>query len=139
VKEPHALILFDGVCNLCNSWVQRVIKNDKKHYFRFASIQSKIGREILEKYNLPIQDTPESLILIEDNKAYCYSSAALRVAGKLNGAWKLLYVFILLPKRFRDYLYKYVAHNRYKWFGKKAECMIPTPELRPLFLDDKLP
>ena len=133
--EPHALILFDGVCNLCNGWVQRIIKNDKKRYFRFASIQSKMGRVILEKYSLSVRDTPESLILIKNNKAYCYSAAALHIAGRLDGAWKLLYILIALPEGFRDYLYKYVARNRYKWFGRSTECMMPSPELQSLFLD----
>ena len=135
MTESHALILFDGVCNLCNDWVQRIIKNDKKHYFRFASIQSNMGKKMLEKYSLFVQDTPESLVLIKNNRAYCYSSAALHIARKLDGAWKFLYVFIALPKGFRDYLYKYVARNRYRWFGKRTECMVPSPELQSLFLD----
>ncbi|MDR0793440.1 MAG: DCC1-like thiol-disulfide oxidoreductase family protein [Chitinophagaceae bacterium] len=135
MTQQYAIVLFDGVCNLCNSWVQRIIKYDKRRYFRFASIQSEAGKRILEKYNLPIGDTPESLVLIENNKAYCYSSAALRIARKLNSAWKFFYVAIILPRFFRDYIYKYIARNRYKWFGKKAECMVPTPELQSLFLE----
>jgi predicted DCC family thiol-disulfide oxidoreductase YuxK len=115
--------------------VRRIIKYDKRRYFRFASIQSEVGKRILEKYNLPIGNSPESLILIEKNKAYCYSSAAFRIARKLNSAWKFFYAGIILPKFFRDFIYKYIARNRYKWFGKKSECMVPTPELRSLFLE----
>jgi predicted DCC family thiol-disulfide oxidoreductase YuxK len=127
------VILFDGVCNLCNSAVQFIIKHDKKNIFRFASLQSETGQKLLDEYNLPLNEL-NSFILIESNKAYSRSTGALRVATKLNGILSWLYVFIIIPKMFRDSIYDLVARNRYKWFGKKEECMIPTPELKARFL-----
>ena len=128
------IVLFDGVCNLCNSTVQFVIKHDKKNLFRFASLQSDTGQKLLAKYNLPTNEL-NSFILIENNKAYNRSTGALRVAKKLNGILPWLYGFIIIPKIFRDSIYDFVGRNRYKWFGKKDECMIPTPELKARFLN----
>jgi predicted DCC family thiol-disulfide oxidoreductase YuxK len=127
------IVLFDGVCNLCNGAVQFIIRHDKKNIFMFASLQSEVGRKILEQYNFPL-DELNSFILIENNKAYTRSTGALRVAKKLNGLWPLLYGFIIIPKFIRDSIYNWVAGNRYKWFGKKDACMIPTPELKARFL-----
>jgi predicted DCC family thiol-disulfide oxidoreductase YuxK len=127
------IVLFDGVCNLCNGAVQFIIRHDKKNIFMFASLQSEVGRKILEQYNFPL-DELNSFILIENNKAYTRSTGALRVAKKLNGLWPLLYGFIIIPKLLRDGIYNWVAGNRYKWFGKKDACMIPTPELKARFL-----
>ena len=127
------IVLFDGVCNLCNGAVQFIIRHDKKNIFMFASLQSEVGRKILEQYNFPL-DELNSFILIENNKAYTRSTGALRVAKKLNGLWPLLYGFIIIPKFIRDSIYNGVAGNRYKWFGKKDACMIPTPELKARFL-----
>jgi predicted DCC family thiol-disulfide oxidoreductase YuxK len=127
------IVLFDGVCNLCNGAVQFIIRHDKKNIFMFASLQSEVGRKILEQYNFPL-DELNSFILIENNKAYTRSTGALRVAKKLNGLWPLLYGFIIIPKFIRDSIYNWVGRNRYKWFGKKDACMIPTPELKARFL-----
>lgn len=127
------IVLFDGVCNLCNGAVQFIIRHDKKNIFMFASLQSEVGRKILEQYNFPL-DEFNSFILIENNKAYTRSTGALRVAKKLNGLWPLLYGFIIIPKLLRDGIYNWVGRNRYKWFGKKDACMIPTPELKARFL-----
>ena len=127
------IVLFDGVCNLCNGAVQFIIRHDKKNIFMFASLQSEVGRKILEQYNFPL-DELNSFILIENNKAYTRSTGALRIAKKLNGLWPLLYGFIIIPKFIRDSIYNWVAGNRYKWFGKKDACMIPTPELKARFL-----
>ena len=127
------IVLFDGVCNLCNGAVQFIIRHDKKNIFMFASLQSEVGRKILEQYNFPL-DEFNSFILIENNKAYTRSTGALRVAKKLNGLWPLLYGFIIIPKLLRDGIYNWVGRNRYKWFGKKDACMIPTPELKTKFL-----
>jgi predicted DCC family thiol-disulfide oxidoreductase YuxK len=127
------IVLFDGVCNLCNGAVQFIIRHDKKNIFMFASLQSEVGRKILEQYNFPL-DELNSFILIENNKAYTRSTGALRVAKKLNGLWPLLYGFIIIPKLLRDGIYNWVGRNRYKWFGKKDACMIPTPELKTKFL-----
>jgi predicted DCC family thiol-disulfide oxidoreductase YuxK len=128
------VILFDGVCNLCNGAVQFIIKHDKKNRFRFASLQSGTGQHLLEQYNLPA-DQLNSFILIENGKAYTRSTGALKVAKKLSGIWPMLYTFMIIPKIFRDSIYDWVARNRYKWFGKKNECMIPAPELKARFLD----
>jgi predicted DCC family thiol-disulfide oxidoreductase YuxK len=131
MEQP--VVLFDGVCNLCNSAVQFIIKHDKKNVFRFASLQSGTGQDLLARYNLPMNEL-NSFILIENNKAYSRSTAALRVAKKLNGIVSWLYGFIIIPQIFRDSIYDWIARNRYKWFGKKEECMIPTPELKARFL-----
>lgn len=127
------IILFDGVCNLCNRAVQFIIKHDKKNIFRFASLQSEAGRKLLSEYSLPLNEL-NSFILIENGKAYSRSTGALRVVKKLNGILPWLYSFIIIPKIFRDSIYNWVAKNRYQWFGKKEECMIPTPELKARFL-----
>lgn len=130
----HPVILFDGVCNLCNSSVQVVIRHDPKNIFRFASLQSSFGRQVLSKFSLPSTDF-NSFILLKDNKIYTRSDAALKVAGKLNGFYRLLYAFIIIPKFIRDGVYNIIAKNRYKWFGKTEACWLPTPELRILFYD----
>ena len=131
--ENKAIILFDGVCNFCDRSVQFVLKRDKKAYFNFASLQSEIGQNLLEKYKIP-KDKFESLVLIENDKAYLFSTGALRIARKLNGAWPLLYGFIIIPPFIRNFFYKLIANNRYRLFGKKEECMIPSPEWRSRFL-----
>jgi predicted DCC family thiol-disulfide oxidoreductase YuxK len=131
--ENKAIILFDGVCNFCDSSVQFVLKRDKKGYFNFASLQSEIGQELLEKYKIP-KDKFESLVLIENDKAYLFSTGALRIARKLNGAWPIFYGFIIIPSFIRNFFYKLIANNRYRLFGKKEECMIPSPEWRSRFL-----
>lgn len=132
----HPVILFDGVCNLCNASVQYVIKHDKKRMFRFASLQSTFGESILKKFSLPA-DTFNSFILLSDNKIYIRSTAALVVAKKLSASIKLLYGFIIVPKFIRDFIYDVVAKNRYKWFGKKEACWLPTAELKDLFLENE--
>ena len=131
--ENKAIILFDGVCNFCDSSVQFVLKRDKKGYFNFASLQSEIGQELLEKYKIP-KDKFESLVLIENDKSYLFSTGALRIARKLNGAWPIFYGFIIIPPFIRNFFYKLIANNRYRLFGKKEECMIPSPEWRSRFL-----
>ncbi|MDF2858739.1 MAG: thiol-disulfide oxidoreductase family protein [Neobacillus sp.] len=127
------IILFDGVCNLCNSSVQFIIKRDQLAKFQFASLQSEIGQKLLRKYDYN-QDL-NSFILIEDEKIYIKSSAALRVCMNLNGLWKYLSIFRIIPPSIRDYIYEIIAKNRYKWFGKQETCMIPTPEMKQRFLE----
>ena len=127
------IVLFDGVCNLCNSAVQFIIKHDKKNTFRFAALQSDTGQKLLAQYNFPKNEL-NSFILIENNQAYDRSTGALRVVKNFKGLWPMLYGFIILPKFIRDGIYNWVGKNRYKWFGKKEECMIPTPELKARFL-----
>jgi predicted DCC family thiol-disulfide oxidoreductase YuxK len=130
----HPVILFDGVCNLCSASVQYVIKHDPKKIFRFASLQSSFAQKILSNHNLPL-NTYHSFILFENNKIYTRSTAALMVAKRLNGFVKMLAAFIIIPKFIRDGVYNIIAKKRYKWFGRKNECWIPTPELKNLFLD----
>lgn len=131
--KNHSIILFDGVCNLCNSSINFVIKRDKKDRFRFGALQEEPGLSLLKEYGINTLDT-DSIILIENNKAYTKSTAALKVAKSLSGGWPLLYVFMIVPRFIRNWVYNYVAKNRYKWYGKKDSCMIPTPELRGKFL-----
>jgi predicted DCC family thiol-disulfide oxidoreductase YuxK len=133
-SQDHPVILFDGVCNLCNSSVQFIIRHDPQHIFRFASLQSSFGQKILSKYDLPLNNY-NSFILFVDSKIYTGSTAALLVAKKLSGIVKCIYVFMIVPKFIRDGVYNIIAKNRYKWFGKKNECWIPTPDLKSLFVD----
>jgi predicted DCC family thiol-disulfide oxidoreductase YuxK len=126
------IILFDGVCNLCSSSVQFILKRDKKNQFVFGSLQGKTGQEYLRKFNLPI-NTFNSFMLVEDDNLYTRSTGALRMLKHLGGAWSLLYIFILVPRFIRDAVYNLVAGNRYKWFGKKDECWVPTPSLKAKF------
>jgi len=134
MEEQHPVILFDGVCNLCSSSVQYVIKHDPAHIFRFASLQSPFAAKLLALHNLP-SNTYNSFILFADNKIYTRSTAALLVAKKLKGIIKLLYAFIIIPRFIRDAVYNLIAKNRYTWFGRKDECWLPTNELQNLFLD----
>jgi predicted DCC family thiol-disulfide oxidoreductase YuxK len=130
----HSIILFDGVCNLCSGAVQFIIRHDSKKQFRFASLQSRFGEDVMKRFGLPVNQF-NSFILLENGEIYTRSTAALKVAKKLKGAWSLAYCFIIVPRFIRDAVYNLVARNRYKWFGKKEECWIPTPELKSLFWD----
>lgn len=132
-SEIHKIILFDGVCNLCNGAINFVIKKDTGNVFKFAALQSEIGKTLLSKFNLDTSKV-DSIILIDGEKCYVKSSAALHAAKHLKGLYPLLYGFLILPKFIRDSVYDYIAKNRYKWFGKTESCMIPTPELRNKFL-----
>lgn len=136
VPKDKELILFDGVCNLCNSSVLYVIKRDKKNTFLFAPLQSKIGQTVINEFNIDTEKT-DSILLYQpkERKIYQKSNAALRVAKKLSFPTNLLAVFLIIPAFIRDWFYNYVARNRYKWYGKKDSCMIPTPELKMKFLD----
>jgi predicted DCC family thiol-disulfide oxidoreductase YuxK len=135
LPEDKKIVLFDGVCNLCDTAVQFIIKHDKKDVFRFVSLQSTTAKEILKYIDVDPTKT-DSIILYEPGKAYYYKAeAALNIASELEGAISLLTVFKLLPNSFTNIIYDYIAKNRYRWFGKKENCMIPTPELRSKFLD----
>lgn len=134
VENGKKIILFDGVCNLCNNSVQFVIKRDKKDLFRYAALQSEIGQQLINERGIDTGQV-DSIILIEPGVAYfTKSDAALEIAKALGGGWSLLALFSWVPKSIRDAVYDLVARNRYKWFGKKDACMIPTPELRVKFL-----
>ena len=132
--QEHPVILFDGVCNLCQAAVQFVITRDPNRHFRFASLQSAYGQAIAQKAGLSITDL-SSFILYENGAAYTRSTAALKTTKGLSGGWPLLYVFIIVPKFIRDAIYDFIAKNRYRWFGKKESCWVPTPALKALFLD----
>lgn len=131
--SPTRLLLFDGVCNLCNGVVQLVIKNDRHARFQFASLQSEAGQKLLREHGLPTQRF-ETFVLIEDGKVYTRSTAALRTIRQLRWPWRLLYGLIIVPRRVRDAIYDLIARSRYRLFGKRATCMVPTPELRSRFL-----
>ena len=128
------IILFDGVCNLCNGAVQFVIRHDKDEKFLFAALQSSFGQQLLQRHQLPSQQL-DSVILLQDEKVYTKSTAALKVCRQLNGASKLMYFFIIVPKFIRDGVYGWIASHRYKWFGKRESCIIPTKELNAKFLE----
>jgi len=127
------VILFDGVCNFCNSSVQFIIKRDPRGIYQFTSLQSEVGQKLLKDHEVPVE--LDSFIYIEDEKIYFKSTAALKVFRNLKGLWKFLYIFIIVPRPLRDVVYGVIARNRYKWFGKRDACMIPSPEQRKRFLD----
>jgi predicted DCC family thiol-disulfide oxidoreductase YuxK len=133
-ETEKKIILFDGVCNLCNCSVQFVIRHDKQKQFIFGSLQSETGQALLKKFHLS-QNTFNSFLLIEGDKIYLRSSAALRVVKYLGNGWNLLYAFNIVPKFIRDGVYNFISKNRYKWFGKKDACWVPTTELKSRFLD----
>jgi predicted DCC family thiol-disulfide oxidoreductase YuxK len=134
--ESHAIILFDGVCNLCNGAVQFVIHRDKHQRFRFASLQSRTGNNYLKQFGLKTgEDHLYSIVLIKNGRLYDKSSAALEIAKHLSGAWPALVIFKVVPKILRDAVYDFIAARRYRWFGKKDQCMIPTPALKARFLE----
>lgn len=133
-EATHPTLLFDGVCNLCSGSVQFILKRDRQGRFRFASLQSEVGRRLMTEHGLD-PDALSSVVLIEDGRAYQESTAALRIARHLPGAWKLLRAFLVIPRPLRDAAYRLIARNRYRWFGKTESCWLPTPELRARFLD----
>ena len=135
IPKNKKIILFDGICNLCNDVVLKVIKYDKKNIFLFSSLQSKIGKEITDHLGIDISKI-DSIILYEPDISYdIKSTAALKILQDFSGIWNLFSILLLLPEGFRNLIYDYIAKNRYKWFGKKEKCMIPTPELKEKFLD----
>ncbi len=136
--QNKKIILFDGVCNLCNGAITFIIKRDKNDVFRYAPLQSEVGKNLAKKHEIDL-DKVDSIILVTDQSAVAKSTAALRIAKHLSGGWPLLAVFLILPRFLRNAVYDFIARNRYKWFGKKDACMIPTPELKSKFLDYEQP
>jgi predicted DCC family thiol-disulfide oxidoreductase YuxK len=142
-----SLVLFDGKCNLCNGSVQFIIDHERAPTLRFAPLQSDIASERL-KATLGEEATralvlgaagsgdPESIVIIEDGKAYTHSTAALRLASHLTAPWRWAFVFYVVPRFIRDLVYRWIARNRYRWFGKTESCRVPTPELRARFIGD---
>jgi predicted DCC family thiol-disulfide oxidoreductase YuxK len=134
MDEPAKnIVLFDGVCNLCNGLVRFIIKRDRTGKFKFASLQSEIGQQWLQRFGLAKNEF-ESFVLIQGNKYYLKSAAALKMLREVGSIWKVFYVFIILPRPVRDFMYDLIAKSRYKIFGKRDVCMIPTPELKERFL-----
>lgn len=134
LPKDKKIILFDGVCNLCNSTVQFLIKHDKKDVFRFVALQSDLGQEITAYIGIDTSKV-DSIILYEPGKAYFYKAeAALEIASEIGGIYSLMKVFKAVPKSISNEVYDYVARNRYKWYGKKDACMLPTPEIKAKFL-----
>ncbi|CAM4297638.1 thiol-disulfide oxidoreductase DCC family protein [Gillisia limnaea] len=135
LPKDKKIILFDGVCNLCNNSVNFIIEHDKKDVFRFASLQSEIGQKLTSERGIDPEEL-DSIVLIEPGVAYFKkSTAALEISKELSGGYSMLKYFSFLPEGLRDGVYDLIANNRYKWFGKKDSCMIPTPELKAKFLD----
>ncbi len=129
-----SVIFFDGLCNLCNSSIQFIIKRDKKEKFSFASLQSKYAKENLP-YELIDAGNLQSIVYKKGEDIQVKSAAALTISKELSGLWPMLYIFIIIPMSVRDFVYDVIAKNRYKWFGKKDQCMIPSKELKSRFLD----
>ena len=132
--KQQPVILFDGICNLCNASVQFVIKHDKQGIFRFSALQGHYAKEILPGFEKDLKII-DSIILVENNQHYTKSSAALRIARRLSGLLPLLFAFIVIPKFIRDWFYDIIAKNRYQWWGKQESCWIPTPALKSKFID----
>lgn len=126
------IVLFDGDCHFCNKSVQFILKRDPKAFFQFASLQSEIGQELIHQYKIP--QHIDSLVLIDSNRYYIKSTAALRICLNLKGLWKTCFILTIVPKWIRDRFYDYIAKNRYKWFGTNSTCKIPTDEERERFL-----
>lgn len=133
LPNDTSIILFDGVCNFCNSSVNKIIKHDKKNKFKFAALQSETGKKLLEKYSIDSTKI-DSIILIEDDVAFIKSTAILKISKQMNGLYPLAYGFIIIPAFIRNIVYDFIARNRYKWFGKKDSCMIPTEEVKSKFI-----
>lgn len=134
LPEHKQLILFDGVCNLCNASVNYVIKHDKKDVFRFAALQSEIGQHIVGEYNIDTSKIDSIILFSEEQKLSYKSTAALKIAKQLGFPRNLVLVFIFVPVFIRNWVYDYIAKNRYKWFGKRDTCRVSTPELQNKFL-----
>lgn len=135
MKQGHPILYFDGVCNLCNTAVQWVIKRDKQEQFRFASLQSEVGQSMLMSHFPEKSMIPDSVLLEIDGRLYAKSSAAIKLLQMLGGFYKLLVIAWVVPRFIRDAVYDFIARKRYKWYGKRTSCMLPTPELKSRFLD----
>ncbi|KAA1246391.1 thiol-disulfide oxidoreductase DCC family protein [Aquimarina sp. RZ0] len=135
VENGKKIILFDGVCNLCNGAINFIIKRDKNTVFRYASLQSEVGVKLAKELNIDTSKL-DSILLIDPKVGYYHkSTAALHIAKQLSGGYPLFSVFLFFPKFLRDFVYDIIAKNRYKWFGKRESCVIPTPELKSLFIE----
>lgn len=134
MEEGKKIILFDGVCNLCNGVIQFIIERDKKDVFRYAALQSELGEQLTKERGIDTSKV-DSFVLIAPGTAYFIKSdAALEIAGNLKGLWPIFKIFKWVPTGIRNIVYDFVARNRYRWFGRKDQCMVPTPELQAKFL-----
>ena len=129
----HPIILYDGVCHLCNGVINFILPRDKKRYFRFSPLQSETGRTLLQRFNLPLDDY-DSFILVDGDKCYQRSSAAIKVMQGMGFPYSMGGALLILPRPVRDAIYDWVARNRYKWFGQYDSCLMPTAEIRERFL-----
>jgi predicted DCC family thiol-disulfide oxidoreductase YuxK len=136
ILSAHPIILFDGHCILCNRLTRFIIQRDKKGAFRFASLDSDVGRWLIEKYG--VQKTDDTVVLIEGNNPYLRSNAILRMFSRLGGLWSLVSLGFAVPRFVRDLLYNFIARNRYRWFGKYGACPLPTPETEGRMLDSTI-
>ncbi|WP_434035971.1 thiol-disulfide oxidoreductase DCC family protein [Formosa sp. 4Alg 33] len=135
LAKNEKLVLFDGVCNLCDNSVQFVIRHDKKNIFKFTTLQGETAKPILKSFKIDTSKTDSILLYTPDHKLYTKSSAALRIATQLNFPINVLGIFLIVPKGIRDVIYDYIAKNRYRWYGKKDDCMIPTKALKAKFFE----
>jgi predicted DCC family thiol-disulfide oxidoreductase YuxK len=131
------IILFDGICNLCSSSVRFIIQRDPSREFKFASLQSEAGKQYIEQYN--IHETIDSIVFIKGGNVYLESTAALKIASRLKWPWRIFGILLGVPKPVRDRLYKWIAKNRYKWFGRDESCMLPSKENRDRFIEEETP
>jgi len=132
-KDSDPILLFDGVCNLCNGFVKEVITRDLKGVIRYASLQSEAGQQLLANINLE-KFSMDTVVLVEGKSFYTKSDVALRIFRHLGGGWSFLYYLSIIPRFIRDTIYDLIARNRYRWFGKKDSCMLPQPEWEDRFL-----
>jgi predicted DCC family thiol-disulfide oxidoreductase YuxK len=133
METANPIVLFDGVCNLCNGSVQLILLHDPAGRFRFASLQSPVGQELQTRLGIDPKAL-DSILVVEGEHWYRESDAALRIARGMSGPWKMLWALRVIPRPLRDGLYRLIARNRYRWFGKQETCWLPTPELRERFL-----
>jgi predicted DCC family thiol-disulfide oxidoreductase YuxK len=131
IPQPQTIVLFDGVCNFCNQWVVFILKRNKT--IHFASLQSPFGQSITKNLDSKLQNL-DTMILIHHSKIYTQSDASIRTLAAIGIWYKIIYVFLIIPKPIRDFGYMLIAKNRYKWWGKKSSCMIPTPDIASRFI-----
>ncbi|MBK8426079.1 MAG: thiol-disulfide oxidoreductase DCC family protein [Lewinellaceae bacterium] len=127
------VLLFDGVCNLCNASVQWVLLHDRKGIFQFAALQSETGQNLLRKWGRPTHDF-DSVVLVDGDRLLLHSDVPLEIVRRIGGAWQVLYVFKIIPRPLRNAVYRWVARNRFRWFGRRAECMLPRKEWKERFI-----
>jgi predicted DCC family thiol-disulfide oxidoreductase YuxK len=135
IPENKKLILFDGVCNLCNDVVLKIIRQDKNDIFLFTALQSNTGKNIINELGIDISKIDSIVLYIPGSNYFIKSEAVFKIANEFKGAWKIIQIFRVLPVFLNDFFYDFIARNRYRWFGKKEECIIPTKKLNSKFLN----